>query len=482
MRSPTLANWTFLALAGLVAGLFNMALHELGHGITALMLGGEFHDLFVSPLGGQAGASAPGPLNTIVLASGSLLDLISGAIAFSWLRRRQASPDVPESLDPAAVFAWMFATKAIFGVLVYVCFQPAIQGIFGVATGDWPQLLVSSAGLKWLLLALGILIVGPVAAALLRQARLLVPPRFAGSIGSSMMAQEQWQRNALSAYVAFVIFRLPSVLLRSAFAIVLVPWLDSPLPLTLGSIWVVFVIGVPGAIWIAWRDRQAPSALDLDTGDTTDSDRAGEQLPSYTPAWQWNIGLATVAALTLTIFGPTEQLRQGLALTPPNGDQYIFAAQRITLQLEWPDSGAPVVTLRSNPRPAGSRYRRQITAELASLGPSVKGARELSAFIARWNLGGTEPGPIYAPFFEYGAWVWQFELLHMSEPLNIAFWPVTWVRESRIEELRIPGGVICNGEVPHVKLEEGAPSVLVWTRPESMDDVQRFQVRLKQAC
>lgn len=50
-RAPA-GTLTFVALAGYAAAVVTLLVHELGNGLTAALVGGRFHDFFVTPPGG----------------------------------------------------------------------------------------------------------------------------------------------------------------------------------------------------------------------------------------------------------------------------------------------------------------------------------------------------------------------------------------------------------------------------------------------
>jgi hypothetical protein len=457
-------------LAGHFALLCAVAIHEFGHGVTALLLGGDFKDLFISSFGGQAGASAPGRRNAAVLAAGSTAELLAGLAAWLWLQQRLRPIRPVPHFDCMSILIWLFATQAVLGSLTYVTFTPAIQAIFGFTTGDWPLLLGTRPALHWIMLATGLAAAVPISAVFVRAAPRLLAPAHAG-IGRKSGSF------AVRAALAFAILLLPSRIWGIASAIVLLPWLDQSLAMILGRSLHILLFAVAGALWIGWRARRTASGTVHAVERSPRAAASRDRTIAVVPVRYWNASLVAAAVAVVVVFGPTEALRRGLVVSPPSADDYIGVAQQIRLQLTLLSSATPAVSVCSRPVPdAGSRYRRQLTQALASRGPSVAGARELSAFIARWNLGGGEVGKISTPESSDDEWCWVFDLARTPNPVEIAVWPVTWIRDSHIRELRITGGRIDAVRVPNVRIEKREPAVLVWSRPEDMETVQRFEI------
>ncbi|MCA9739271.1 MAG: hypothetical protein KC645_16720 [Gemmatimonadetes bacterium] len=485
MDSPAAArpSWSllvFLALAGTTAALLGTAVHEvLGHGLVALLLGGRFHDVYVGVLDGQAGAVASGPRNAVVLAAGALSELLLGAAAWIALRRRLRG-DPSRSHGGMRPFLWLLAQHSVLAGWVYMTAGPALATASGGTGGDW-TLLFRTWGVPPLpLFVVGLIGAVPLTASLMRDAVRVTAAAGIGARPASRrqpsVAEERLAASARAAPVsdppsaahaglrAFTLLVLPSIVLRSLYAVAVAPWRSAPLLPTLGDLFDDLLLAGLAALWLRWRpgaSHRSPTPV----GDP----------PAPARLAGWNGFLLGAVGVTLLVFGPTQELRRGLSIGPSSPDQYIGVAQRLELTVDLSDSSASLLQVRSTPRPGvGARYRRRLTAELAERGPSPSGARELTAFMARWNVDGARVADLSTPRAEGDAWTWEARLENVPDPLILRVWPLTWVQESRVERVRIVGARVLAATDGGRVGTDGED--VVWTRPQDARQVDSVVV------
>lgn len=439
----------FLALSGHVASLLVFTIHEaLGHGATALLLGGAFHDFYLNPLGGLANTVTSAEAEGIVSAAGALVTMAAGAVA--WIgfgrRLRLRRPLL------GTLLLWIFATEALLDSLGYIAFQPVLGSLVGVDTGDWLYLSGRLNAAPWILLALGAPVTAWLAARLARGASVLV-------------VELGWQRPR-SDLTAFWSLLLPGVLLLFGYLVVFAAWRDQPLPMALGSILGVPVLGLLGVSW----PRRRPAVLpDLDSGDHEAPRRPGRRSLARGCA-----GLVVTGLVVGWLFGPTMRDRRGLRVGPVHADQYVGLAQELRIEVDLSDPSSPVAALTSVPRPgAGSPFRRELTRALAGEGPSVEAATRLTEFIARWNLDEEEVRSVSEPQRASAGWRWEAELGPWPDSAMIRLWPLTWVRESWIASLDLYGSAL-RSDLDGPSTPDGR---LRWIRPPDMPSIDSFYVK-----
>ena len=434
----------FVALAGYVAALLTFLIHEaLGHGATAVFFGGQFFDFYVNPLAGSANTVATPRAELVVSAGGTCVTLAVGLLLWWWLRRRLSG----QGSILASVFLWVLACEALLDSLGYMTVEPLLGALTGLESGDWLYISRSMDFSPWLLFIAGVLVMIPVAAHLSSDAQILVL-----RLGGMRM------RSRLHAYWALL---LPGTALLLLYIVSFHRWMDQPLLLALGS-----VLGVPlvGVLGLLWPDRAArPEEL---------------WAPSATPPRRtllgWCMGLAAIGIGVATAFGPTMQLRRGLALGPPDPDQYAAVAQEIRIDVDVRAPEAPKVKFRSYPRLGeGSPFRRALTEALAARGPSPAGAEHLGGFVAKWNLDGRGLARTTPPRRIPDGWLWEGELEAWPDSAMIRLWPLTWVKEAWISSVRFHG--------PHLETNlRGAPAfsdTILWRGPVVAGHVDSFYVK-----
>jgi hypothetical protein len=311
----------------------------------------------------------------------------------------------------------------------------------------------------------GLVLLVPLAGGLVRDARRVVERCLPG-FGA-----------AASPTRAYVILVGPGVLLQLAYAAGFGIWRDSPVPMVLGSVFGVPLFGLLGVPWNRVTSR---------------GERARYEAPvpsaAAVPSRAWAVGLACLAVAYVWVFGPTPSARTGIVFGPVGGDLYPAAAQRIELDLDL-DRAPPTlrVTSRSTPD-LGSPFRRRITESLASTGPTREGARQLAQFIATWNLDEATVDSVTSTEGRDGLWTWHAMLTPAGDRITVRIWPLTRVRESRIETLRIVGAATVSRPWPPSEPDGGsgvlvqgrtASGAFTWTRPDSMTQVDSFVVTLR---
>ena len=221
--------FAFLGLAGYAATLLTFLVHEgLGHGATALVLGGRLHDLYVSPLSGSANTIEPAFAELLVVAGGTVVTVLVGIGVWVWVRNRLRRPETGAGL--LTTFLWLFACEAILDSLGYMTLQPIAGSLAGVESGDWLQLSNRLSLSPWVLMVAGIAACVPLGGILIDDAS-----RIAARLGIG------WQRHRL---IAFWLLLAPGVVLLLGYLVVLHRWIDGPLVMAFGSILGVPLVGV----------------------------------------------------------------------------------------------------------------------------------------------------------------------------------------------------------------------------------------------
>jgi hypothetical protein len=445
MVRPTLL--VFLALAGWAATLLTFLVHEVvGHGLTAVLLGGRFHDFYVGPLGAAANTHVPEPLDAISTAAGGAVTMAFGLVVWWWFRSRERARRPGTAAGVAgAVVLWSLANEATLDSLLYMMLQPGLGALAGVDTGDWLRLTTRWNVSPWLLTIVGLGIGVPLAGRFVRDGHRLVSHYLAPASDPTPIA-------------SYALLVLPCAALQLAYLAVFRRWWDGPLPMALGSAFGVPLLGAVGALWVRLR------------GDAQ-QDRLAPDDPFDTPAGEvriarWSTPLLMIALAFAWVFGPTDQLRRGVGVGAPSADQYPAIAQRIELELRVEPGSHATLRIASFPLPdRGSRFRRGLTRALATDGPSETAARDLASFIANWNLDGAVVRDVGPPEQEMGGWVWEAALEPLHDSLMVRLWPLTWITESYVSSLRVAGDGVADADRR------------VWTRPEGMSQIDSFVVR-----
>ncbi len=448
----------FLGLAGYFAALLSFFVHEFfGHGVVALLLGGRFDDFYLNPLGGSANSSAPGGLNTVVVGAGPVVTFAIGLGAY-WLARRGARATV-FGLTTAVVL-WCVANEAILDTLAYMALQPALLGTLGgVESGDWLLISRRWAVSPWLFLAVGLAVAVPLGGLLMDDAHRLF---------CAVMKKPDGFRPLTSYWM----MQVPGALLVLLYLAIFAPWQSGRVSMALGGVFGAPLLGTLGVLWRRLAGSAVGGAGLLGRGASTG-------LASRHVA-VWTGVILLVAATTGWVFGPTEELRRGVAVGEPEPDQYIGVAQSLQLDIHLSDDGAAGMAVASFARPGhGSAFRRRLTEALGSRGPSRAGAREISAFIAEWNLDGASVQSVADPEQQGGAWVWEAALAGVSDSVMIRLWPLTWVKESHVATVRLTGVTLETERMADSNLDVFPNGEIRWTRPEGMAAVDSFLVRVR---
>ncbi|HLU66308.1 MAG TPA: M50 family metallopeptidase [Kofleriaceae bacterium] len=118
--------------------------HELGHGLTALLVGGEFYRLEMwSDGSGVAWSAARGDLQHALIAAGGLVGpAVAAAAGFALARRRRSARWALGAIGLLLVWAMIFKIRTGFGLLVAGALAGACVAVALRATSDWAQLLL----------------------------------------------------------------------------------------------------------------------------------------------------------------------------------------------------------------------------------------------------------------------------------------------------------------------------------------------------
>ena len=451
-RAVHLRLIAFTALAGYCASIITLLVHEvLGHGAAALATGGRFHDFFVTPMEGSANAPA-GDVQYIVTAAGSAVALLFGLLVWRWLHvgmRRE-----PGMSLPLVILLWCIANEAILDSIAYMTLQPAFGRTIGLEFGDWLRLSQQWNLPPVALLGAGLLVAMPLCAHLMRDAHAIVAP-----------LRPERDIRPLFAYWALV---LPGTVLLLAYLAAFSPWRTSSPLMALGSILGVPLLSLPGAAWLRWR-----------RGTRID---ASSPRPYRFTARGIAAGSAAMIAFALIIawtFGPINELRRGVMVGPPDPDDFMYAAQRLTLDLDVHYRTGPQLHVQSRPLvDTGSAFTRRRTAALALTGPSIAGAAQLTEFIALWNLDDVAVTSVTTPVRHNDGWRWTAMLAALPDSFMVRLWPITAIHESSITRLHVAGTRM------HVAGARYAPVTaarFTWRRPDGMEGIDSFHVRIDTA-
>ena len=118
--------------------------HELGHGIAAMLVGGTFHKLEMwSDGSGVAWSSASGDLRHALIAAGGLVGpAFAAAAGFVLARRQRWARAALGAIGLFLVWAMIFKIRTGFGLLVAGVVAGASLVVALKAAADWGQLLL----------------------------------------------------------------------------------------------------------------------------------------------------------------------------------------------------------------------------------------------------------------------------------------------------------------------------------------------------
>jgi hypothetical protein len=372
---------------------------------------------------------------------------VFGLLVWAWLRRQVVRSPVVRL--PLAIILWSIVNEAILDSVAYTTLQPAFARVAGLESGDWFHL-----SLRWNIPPLALFVSGvvlsvPLCTLLMRDAQAIVVSLRRNS-------------NRVPPLFAYWILVLPGTLLLLAYLVAFAPWRTSSSAMALGGVLGAPLLSLPAEAFRRLRGRTARDGAGALLTQTA-------RLRTAT----WSLSLAAIAVLVALTFGPTIEWRRGVAISPPNPAQYSYAAQQIVLNLEIDRPERSRLHVRSQPRAeVGSPFVRSITRTLALTGPSHEGAKQLTEFIARWNLDDATVSSVSDPARSGDAWAWTAELDHAPDSFMIRLWPVTVITDSYIDSLRISGHINV-ARTDGIALGGGG---LVWTRSPDMSGVDSFQV------
>ena len=125
--------------------LLSTLVHELGHGLTALLVGGSFHRLEIWPDGSGAAhwSGRVGAVRQAMVAAGGLVGpAIAAAVGFAAGRSARGAQILWYALAAGLGLALLLVVRNFFG-FVFVALLAALAAVIaGKARGNWPQLLL----------------------------------------------------------------------------------------------------------------------------------------------------------------------------------------------------------------------------------------------------------------------------------------------------------------------------------------------------
>lgn len=100
--------------------------HEMGHGLTAIALGGRFEKLMIFPNGSglayHSGGLAFGAVGKALVSAGGLMGpSIAGAALLLASRQRKSARQVLFVLGTLLIFSTLIWVRALYGWLMYPC-------------------------------------------------------------------------------------------------------------------------------------------------------------------------------------------------------------------------------------------------------------------------------------------------------------------------------------------------------------------------
>ena len=125
--------------------LISTLVHELGHGLTALLVGGNFHRLEIWPDGSGAAhwSGRVGVVRQAMVAAGGLVGpAIAAAVGFAVGRSAKGAQILWYALAGGLGLALLLVVRNFFG-FVFVALLAALAAVIAAkARGDWAQLLL----------------------------------------------------------------------------------------------------------------------------------------------------------------------------------------------------------------------------------------------------------------------------------------------------------------------------------------------------
>lgn len=440
-----------VAVCGIAATSFALALHEVGHGLAAYALGGRFLGFFVSPTAAFADTASSDATWPWVWAAGTPVNLVTGLVAYAALRR-QFRPTI------AGISLWHFTHLSLVFQLTYVGLLPLGMWLSGQAPlGDW-SLVFAEVGINPMVSAAVFLPLAVIAAAALARVSVRLTPW-------RDTAQFRW--GIVAAYVTLV---APPLLLTIAYALVTLPWSGPRDHFEfVGLLITPATVGLVGAVIAQYRHGAEAGRFDEE-----------QVRPSGAGIFPATAVVLLTAALVGVgwLFGPTTVLRRGVAVQRPAPDDYFRGAQDLRVTVAFAKAGRATLFLSSEPVTIrGSRYVRQLSQHLAALGPSRQAAAEFTEFLAEANLSLAKASVSAAPHsFEKG-WRWSATADTGSNQIRVQIWPTIYTDHARVVELSLTG-VALPADAAAVEGVTTTNGAIVWRRPATFVAPVQFDVEI----
>jgi hypothetical protein len=441
--STTIAG---VALSGVLANSFAFALHEIfGHGLAAQALGGRFLGFFISPTAALAETAVDAEAQTWVSAAGTPWNLLTGWLAYLYLRRHGKAGDARRL---GSVALWHFAHVSLVMQLMYVGALPLGMWLLSrPPVGDW-GVLFDRLGIHPVIPAAVAIPLSVVAASALAGLSIRLTPW-------PLLTVNRW--GVVTSYLSLT---LPPLVLLAVHALIVLPWSESRDFFELqGLAATPLTAGLAGAAIGQRRRNRRTSA----------ASSAPQSSIEMRVALSVTIAMLAALAALMARFGPTISLRRGIAVEPPTADDSFRSPHDFRAELTFTDGRATLTVLAQPAADRGSPYVRRFTQRVAGLGPSPTAVRDFTTFFAERNLGLTNVEPIEPARHEADGWRWTATSPVESRRVRIQIWPAIYSAGSRIVELTVAGAVLESDPDSVPGLVRSTTGATRWQRPDRMD-------------
>ena len=437
-----------IVLCAVLAHSVAFALHEVvGHGMTAIALGGRFNGFFISPTAAFAETTVPDNLRVWVNGAGTPVNLATGLVAWVYLRR---TVDARGARWLRRVALWHFVHLSLVMQLLYIGGLPLAAWWSGQRPqGDW-GVVFNDAGISPLAAAAVALPLAVCAGSSLAIVSLGLTPW-------PSLAAGRW--GAVRSYLSLA---GPPTIALLIYALVVSPWARARDYFELGGVAATLLTaGLLGAVLVQRYEE--------DKGSRPRSRVAARGGPDQAVTPLVTILLVAAVAALLILFGPTVSLRRGVAVQQPLDTDYFRGALDIRAELVvGGQRGAELSFVALAAPDRGSPYIRRLTRAVAALGPSAPAALEFTRFFAERNLGLSATSLSELPTRVSDGWRWATLTSIDRASIPITIWPNIYSEESRVVEMTLKGVTLQSQPAGVPSLSRAADPV-VWRRPSPMN-------------